>query len=33
MSSPPTAAPPDTAALVSATEALYRAALGAGRTS
>ncbi|AOS77552.1 hypothetical protein Q5W_00450 [Hydrogenophaga sp. PBC] len=33
MSSPPTAAPPDTAALVSATEALYRAALGAGRTA
>lgn len=33
MSSPPTDAPPDTAALVNATEALYRAALGPGRTA
>jgi hypothetical protein len=33
MSSPPTVSPPDTAALTSATEALYRAALGPGRTA
>ncbi|QRR34897.1 SPOR domain-containing protein [Hydrogenophaga sp. YM1] len=33
MSSAPTPAPPDTAALASATEALYRAALGPGRTA
>lgn len=33
MTSPPTVTPPDTAALTSATEALYRAALGPGRTA
>ncbi len=33
MTSPPTVTPPDTAALTSATEALYRAALGPGGTA
>ncbi len=33
MSSPPTVTPTETAALASATEALYRAALGPGRTA